>query len=547
MLRKLYFFFFALLFISISNSEILAQEIPDVLTIELSSPRQTVETQLKFLQPIYIKDINKEKFISYSAQALNNPNLPTGLRQDLKSRTRQLKAIFDGIGEYILIDKIPNENDYADSTRTNPNEYVLLKVEGTEIYLERVNGKWYYSVETIKLIPSLYDEVYIIDTAEIQKKLGLGSTQWFAFSLFLYILGGLITFLFFTFLFNRLLLSVAKRMGFLDLTTKYLLPVAKPLSVLVTLLLLQAFTPLLNLSPAVASYVQSFFKAMIPIFAVLVIYNVVNLLNYYFDKLAAKTESTLDDQFVPLITKALKILVICVGILFVLQNYGFNITGLVAGLSIGGLAIALAAKDTLQNFFGSVMIFVDRPFQIGDLITGSDIIGTVEEVGFRSTRIRTPHNSLTSIPNGNIANMTIDNLGRRERRRFKIELALTYDTPVSLMETYIEGLKRLMQEHPLTIKDRCHCYFSSMGDVSLNVLFYTFFDTTDWTVEMKAKQELMFDVMKLAETLGVRFAFPTTTIHIEDFPEKKTHTPTYTETKNEFDTKMNTFFEEKNK
>lgn len=545
MLRKTYSLFFIAFFVFFSNSEILAQEIPDVVTIELSSPRQTVTTQLKFLQPNYMNGINKQKFISYSAQALNNPNLPAGLRQDLKNRTKQLKAIFDGIGEYILIDQIPDDNNYADSTRKNPNQYVLLKVEDTEIYLEKVNEKWYYSVETIKLIPTIYDEVYIIDTAGIQEQLGISGNQWFILSLFLYILAGIVTFLFFTFVFNRVLLAVARRMGFLDLTTKYLVPVAKPLSILVTLLLLQLFAPLLNLNPSIASYVQVFFKAMVPIFAVLVVYNVVNLLHYYFDKLAAKTESTLDDQFVPLLVKALKILVVCVGILFVLQNYGFNITGLVAGLSIGGLAIALAAKDTIQNFFGSLMIFVDRPFQIGDLIKGSDITGTVEEVGFRSTLIRTPHNSLTSIPNGNIANMTIDNLGKRERRRFKIELALTYDTPVALIETYIAGLKRLMLEHPLTIKDRCHCYFSSMGDVSLNILFYTFFDTTDWTKEMEAKEELMFDLMKLAETLGVRFAFPTTTIHIEDFPEKKTHTPTYRETKNEFDTKMNAFFEGK--
>src|SRR5690606_24921192 len=140
---------------------------------------------------------------------------------------------------------------------------------------------------------------------------------------------------------------------------------------------------------------------------------------------AESTDSKLDDQLVPLLRKAMKIFVVLVGALFLLQNLDVNVASLVAGLGIGGVAVALAAKDTIANFFGSLMIFIDRPFQIGDWVKIGETEGIVEVVGFRSTRVRTFYNSLVTVPNAHFTEAAIDNLGMREYRRTSTVLNLT--------------------------------------------------------------------------------------------------------------------------
>ena len=140
-----------------------------------------------------------------------------------------------------------------------------------------------------------------------------------------------------------------------------------------------------------------------------------------------------------------------------------------ATLSIGGLAFALAAQDTIKNFFGSLMIFVDKPFQVGQWITAPGIDGTVEEVGLRSTRIRTFSNSLIYVPNGKLADATIDNHGLRAYRRFSTQLAITYDTPPELIEVFVEGLRKIVLDHPTTWKDNFHIYMNDLNSHSLDI------------------------------------------------------------------------------
>ncbi|CAN0285517.1 unnamed protein product, partial [Chrysoparadoxa australica] len=197
----------------------------------------------------------------------------------------------------------------------------------------------------------------------------------------------------------------------------------------------------------------------------------VNILALYLKHLAEKTKSTLDDQLVPLVRKTLKTFVVVIGSLFVLDNLNIDILPLVTGLSIGGIAFALAAQDTIKNFFGSLMIFIANPFQIGDWITAGDIDGTVEEVGFRSSRIRTFRNSLMYVPNSKLADSTVDNHGLRQYRRFYTQIALTYDTPPELIQTFIEGLRKIVENHPDTRKDYFHVYLNYMAAFSLNVMF----------------------------------------------------------------------------
>ena len=193
----------------------------------------------------------------------------------------------------------------------------------------------------------------------------------------------------------------------------------------------------------------------------------------------------------------------------------YDVASLIAGLGIGGLAFALAAQDTIANLFGSATIFASRPFQIGDWVNVNGTEGVVESVGFRSTRIRTFYNSLVSIPNSRVADSVVDNYGAREFRRFKTVLGLTYDTTPEQMQAFVEGIRAILKSNPAVRQEYYEVHFNSFGDSSLNVLVYAFFKTDSWTTELTEKHNILLDIMRMAEELGVSFAFPTQTLHLE--------------------------------
>jgi MscS family membrane protein len=200
---------------------------------------------------------------------------------------------------------------------------------------------------------------------------------------------------------------------------------------------------------------------------------------------------------------------------------GVNVFSLLAGLGLGGLAFALAAKDTAANLFGSIMILVDRPFKIGDWVSVDTVEGTVEEIGFRSTRIRTFYNSLVTVPNANMANAQIDNLGVRQYRRTSFELDVTYGTKSKDLDAFIEGIRKIILENSISRKDMYHVYFSGYGASSLKIMVYFFLITDDWGQELKEKQNIYFKIYSLAEQLGVEFAFPTQTIFLNSEEKEK--------------------------
>ena len=253
---------------------------------------------------------------------------------------------------------------------------------------------------------------------------------------------------------------------------------------------------------------------------ILLAYRLVNVLSEFFREKAAQTESTLDDQLVPLLNRTLKILVVILGVLLAIQNLGVNVLSLLAGLGIGGLAFALAAKDAVANFFGSLMILFDRPFQVGDwIVVGGNAEGTVEEIGFRSTRIRTFYDSVISIPNSEVANVKIDNMGMRVYRRIYAILSLKYDTPPEKMEAFLEGVKEIVKANPHTRKDYFHVVFTAYGASSLDVLLYCFLKVPDWSQELVQRQNIYLEILRFASELGVEFAYPSQSLYVENMPE----------------------------
>jgi len=253
-----------------------------------------------------------------------------------------------------------------------------------------------------------------------------------------------------------------------------------------------------------------------------VLYHLVKITSYYYSAKAKKTSSKFDDILIPLLSKTALVLVWCLGAILIFQSFDIDVTSIVAGLGIGGLAFALAAKDTLSNIFGSLTVVLDKPFQIGDWVNiGGNVEGTVEQVGFRSTRIRTFYDSLISVPNNTLTNTHIDNYGKRKYRRFNTKVSITYDTPVEKIEAFCEAIRQLIANHKWTRKDYFHVYLNNMADSGLEILLYVFWNAPDWSRELNEKHRLLLDILRIGNELGVEFAFPTQTLHLIQSDQNK--------------------------
>lgn len=228
-----------------------------------------------------------------------------------------------------------------------------------------------------------------------------------------------------------------------------------------------------------------------------------------------RTSTRFDDLLVPLFHRSLKIFIAVFGIVFIADTMNVPIASLLAGLGIGGLAFAFAAQDLVANLFGSLTIVLDRPFEVGDWIKIGDLEGTVEQVGFRSSRIRTFADSLITMPNSQINTAAVDNIGRRRYRRWYTMLSVTYDTPPDKIEAFVEGVRELVRRHPQSRKDAINIYLNEFGAASLDIIVYIFFKVPSYGAELEARHRLAIDIIRLAERLGVEFAFPTQTLYLK--------------------------------
>ncbi|HKI61268.1 MAG TPA: mechanosensitive ion channel family protein [Mariprofundaceae bacterium] len=235
----------------------------------------------------------------------------------------------------------------------------------------------------------------------------------------------------------------------------------------------------------------------------------------YFSAKASQTDSSLDDQLVPFVAKTLKVFLVLTAVLVVAQNMGYSVSGLIASLGIGGIAIAMAAKDTIANVFGSVMILVDRPFTINNWIRTKDFEGVVEEIGFRSTRIRTFEKTLVNVPNSMLANMVVDNIDARPKRRVKMRIGITYDSTAEKIQQAIEGIEKILKHHIGVDREFSLVKFDEFDDSSLSIFLYYFTKTTHWAEYLQIRQEVNMQIMALLESIGLEFAFPTRTVHLE--------------------------------
>jgi MscS family membrane protein len=217
-----------------------------------------------------------------------------------------------------------------------------------------------------------------------------------------------------------------------------------------------------------------------------------------------------------ILVKTFKIAIVVIGVVAALQVWGINISAFIASLGLGGLAFALAAKDTAANLFGGLTLLADKSLKMDDWIKVDSVEGVVEEIGLRTTKIRTFEKSLITVPNQILANKPVENFSRRGIRRIKFRVGVTYDTPAAALENIVANITQMLQTHPDIAQDATMLVrFDKFEDSSLSIFVYTFTSTANWARYLEIKEDINIQIMKIIENNNAQFAFPSQTLYIE--------------------------------
>jgi len=468
-MKKLFLFF--LLF----SASLIAQ---NKVKVDLSNPNATIYTHLYFLNSISYAP-QKAAATIYGYDGLEAQEIAI-----------KLKTIMDAKGLKVDFSKVPTDSIYSDTTITKSgNQYLLFPRKMPEIYLEKIENNWYYSKETSTKVLEIYDLMYPWYSEKLQEIIPeVGHRKLFNVELWQY--------------FGLLILLIIS-IGLFYVLRKVVYFILNKIQHLI-----------INISnDEIKSSLKKLTRPVVLLILMAVIMSI-------YSKFAESTVSKLDDQLVPVLKNFLMGIVIFAGLLKLLTLFGVDPVTVIAGASIGGIAIALASQDTVKNFIGTIMIFVDKPFHIGDWIEAGTVVGTVETVGFRSTTVRAADTTIFQIPNSQLSEMVVNNKGLRSFRRYTTNLGIRYDTPPELIEAFVQGIRRIIELDPATRTEEYNVEFAGFADSSLSILLNVYFVNLDWSSEQSSKHKLHMKILKLASSLGVGFAFPSSTVMIEQFPDK---------------------------
>jgi len=488
----------------------LGQVLVEPGTADCSTPRRAITTWLDNLQEETLHPQQAARCFDWGAVRISDHSR----QQDISLR---FKHVLDARGLYVNYEELSDEEEPPEDTdRVVPFENNL-----PGFYLVRKGSSWVISADTIRQVPNWYDETfafdldaYLADAPAFLQDSVFGIAWWQLIGLlFLIFVATLVRYLVSWGVQTqgtRLSARVVK-----GLDPDLLKHAARPIGTVVMVLLIMYVLPTLRLGVDINRVLIFGLRVAAAVSSVLIVYRLVDVGADIMGKRAQSTDTKLDDQLVPLVRKSLKTVTVVLGVVFVLQNMEVEIGSLIAGVSLGGLAFTLAARDTVANLFGSVSIFADQPFQVGDWVKMQGVEGVVEEVGMRSTRVRTFYKSLVSIPNSKVADGDIDNYGKRDLRRTFLTLGLTYDTSPAQIEAFCDGVRGILQNNDAVWQDSFYAEFSGFGESGLEVMLYFFFDVETWDEELRARHLIYLEILRLAEALGVGFAFPTRTLHLE--------------------------------
>lgn len=496
-----------------------------------ATPRKAVQQWIDNLQPTRNRPAIATACFDWADSDVPQPDRETSARRLLK--------VLDVQGLVVDYEGLPDEQVVADGGRVFLFPGIGYDEDGStqvsdpstsshlpELFLVRKDGRWLISGDSIGAIDELYDATIHWDLAGVVERLPdwmksrvlFGVAWWQVLGLAVLLIVGLLLRTIVAWVVQnwvaRFIAKAQQRVG-----KQFVANLALPVGSLALAAWLGYGIPLLLLTVRTSRVLLIGVRILAAVSAVIVLYRLVDLLSDLFARRAEKTDTKLDDQLVPLLRRAAKSFVVILGGLFVLQNMNVDITSLLAVGTVGTLALSLAAKDTASNFFGSISIFADRPFQVGDWVVVGDVEGVVEEVGMRSTRIRTFKNSLVTMPNSLITVTPVDNFGVRAYRRSTTTLGVRYDTSPAQIEAFCDGIRAILQANPAVRKDAYEVHFTGFGAHSLDVMLYFFFAVDSWSDELRQRHLVYLEILRLAEELKVGFAFPTQTLLLEQVAE----------------------------
>ena len=233
-------------------------------------------------------------------------------------------------------------------------------------------------------------------------------------------------------------------------------------------------------------------------------------------KLRKSLNQKMDDTVFEFVLKIVRVIIYIIAIFLVLTILEINLTGLIAGLGLGGVIVTLAAQDTAKNLFGGAMIFIDKPFVVGDWIEMDNYEGTIEDITFRTTRIRTFENALVNIPNAIIADASVTNWSKMEKRRYKTNLCLELDTPLEKLELVKARIEKMLQERESVFDDSIIVRFDQITDNGINLLIYTYTNSVSYASYLKEIEDINMKIMKILREENIELAYDTKTVYVKN-------------------------------
>lgn len=491
---------------------VIAQEVP---TGNLSDPRDAVLQHVYWLQA---ETYNPDK----AALAMPDHTDPDIRR----SRAVMLKQILDGKGLFIRLERIPVQADYKDSI-TQSYRYVPFPYELPEVYLERKDERWQYSLRTFTIIPELHRKTYPFGTEILTKAFGRYAHREF-WSVPFWKWGGLLVlpllllaaYWVLYVLMLPLMRATMRRFGEYDSDDlRSLKHFDRYFSMWILAKMSALFIPLLQLPPRMNAVLLHGLNIAAWCIVLLIGLRFVDLLFGHVKRKALAKDPPRDIQFIPVIKKIVQLILWIAVLIPILRLLEVNLTALIAGLSIGGLALALAAQDTVKNLISTVLIFFDHPYRLGDFIKAAGIEGTVVEIGFRSTRLMTIDSSIITIPNSVMINDQVVNLGARVFRLVHFMIAIVYSTPSDKIAAFVDQLRAMASDHPDTVKEQIMIFLSDLNSSSIDIRFRVPVAVNDIVKEYEAREELVTAVIQIARQMGISFAYPSQSLYLEKSSE----------------------------
>ncbi|MGF7184125.1 MscS family membrane protein [Desulfitispora alkaliphila] len=301
----------------------------------------------------------------------------------------------------------------------------------------------------------------------------------------------------------------------LEVDTKLLLAFERPLHVFFALVGFFASLMYLPLTEAQDLIVLRLFRSMVIVLIAWGLYNFVDTESTIFRDIEKKLDLQVDKILVPFLSKGLRFIILFLAFAMIADEFGYDVNGFIAGLGLGGLALALAAQDTARNIFGGVVIILDKPFTIGDWIKADSVEGTVEDITFRSTKIRTFAQAIVTVPNSTLTNQPVTNWTRMGKRQITFKLGVTYSTPSEKLQRCVNRIRDMLMKHSEIHPETIFVNFDSFNESSLDIFLYFFTNTTNWGNFLQVKEDVNLKIMAILEEEGVSIAFPSRSIYLE--------------------------------